>query len=193
MLPTLKYGPDSDDDWANVDTAFLYQAAMTQIITSLEVYYESVFRILSSTLKLSQVEPSVLVRFIRENKLGNELLNAIDAKSALDVRLSDVVPKYFSFQQKDKIKGAMALLGLDPINSYGAEWERTFGNGEDSTLSLRHDSVHGGARGARVLALVVKEDKVVINRIKDAMVLVANVEIQIGERYSGVEALFPEE
>ena len=191
MLPTLKYGPETDDDWAVSDTAFLHQAAITQIVTSLEVYYESVFRNLSSNLKLSQIEPAVLVRFIRENKLSNELLSAIEQKATINVRLSDVVPAYFSFQQKDKIKGTMALVKLDPISSYGAEWERTFGNKEDSTLRLRHAFVHGGTDVERVLRLVLKENKFVTNRIKDAIVLVANLETQIHEKYSRIKALFP--
>jgi hypothetical protein len=191
MLPTLRYGPETDRDWATTDTAFLHQAAIAQIVTSLEVYYELVFRGLSSNLKLSEINPAVLARFIRGNRLGNELLSAIEEKATVNVRLSDVIPWYFSFQQKDRIKDAMALVELDPITSYGAEWERTFGNKEDSTSQLRHAFVHGGTDIVTVIRLLVKEDAFVINRIKDAIVLAANLETQIHEKYPRNKELFP--
>ena len=191
MLPTLKYGPETDDDWAPLDTAFLHQAAIAQIITSLEVYYESVFRVLSSSLNVSKIEPTALVHFIRDNKLANELLSVIDEKGILDVRLSDIVPENFSFQQKDKIKSAMALVRLDPISIYKTEWERTYGDKEDSTLKLRHAFVHGGINYQKLFDTIVKERMLLSTRIKDAIMLVASVESQIRNKYSRVKSLFP--
>ena len=82
-------------------------------------------------------------------------------------------------------------LELDPISSYGAEWERTFGNKEDSTSRLRHAFVHRGTDIETVTRLVVKEDDFVINRIKDAIVLAANLETQIHEKYPRIKGLFP--
>jgi len=159
------------------------------------VYYEIVFRTLSSTLRLSDIDPSLLVRFIRENKLGSELLTAIDKHSIVNAKLSDIVPRYFPLQQKDKIKTAIRLLGLDPIDRHNSEWERTFGNDAKSTLALRHASVHGGQNIERIFNVVDQEGKFpqaafVKNRIKAAIVLAVSLETQLARRYPHVRVLF---
>ena len=65
VLPTLKYGPESDIDWAWIDTRALYRLAINQIITSLELYYESIFKIISGYIKISKIHPKSLVFFIK--------------------------------------------------------------------------------------------------------------------------------
>ncbi len=190
MLPTLKYGPKSDNDWAFTDTAFLHQAAIIQIITSLETYYQNILRTISQNVRLSEVDAVTLGYFIEKNRLMIEFTKTLKNERTLDFHLSELIPEFFPLQQKDKIKIAMNLIGLDPIGPFNKEWERSFGDDQNSTVKLRHAFVHEGIDYDSALKINVAFIK---NRIKDAIVLVCNLEKQISEKYSieQIKDLYP--
>jgi hypothetical protein len=130
MLPTLVYGPESDDDWAVTDSIFLRQAAIAQIITSLETYYQSVLRAIAKSIKTMEVDACALSRFLKKNKLLLEFTGALETQETLDFYLLELIPEFFPLQQKDRIKVAMRLIDLDPVGTCNNEWNRTFGNDE---------------------------------------------------------------
>jgi hypothetical protein len=194
MLPTLKYGPETDEDWAMLDTAFLNQAAIVQIITSLETYYQTVLKKVSRNVKISEIDAIALSKFIKENKLMSEFTKALETKQTLDFYLSELVPEFFPLQQKEKIRIAMNLIGLDPVGSFLKEWERTFGDEKMSTIKLRHTFVHEGISLDRLSDSIIKINMAFIKeRIKDAILLVGFLENQICEKYPAVhfKELYP--
>jgi len=190
MLPTLVYGPDSDDDWTHSDSLFLHQASIIQIITSLESYYQLVFQTLAKALRTSQVDAVALSRFIRGNKLLVEFTNAMESQESLDFCIYRILPKYYTFQEKDKIKLAMTLFGVDPIGRFDQEWANTFGGEENSTANLRHIFVHKGTDFDWQ-----PTKKIIHDKIKDAIVLAAYVDGQVVEKYKKDQYpdLYPED
>jgi hypothetical protein len=180
MLPTLVYGPESDDDWGYSDYLFLNHAAVIQVLTSLESYYHSIFEIITKVLKTSEVNASALSQFIRGNKLLVEFTNALERQHSINFCLCEILPKYYQFQEKDKIKLAMALIDLDPIGRFDQEWARTYGDDPDSTASLRHAFIHNSSYDSYDWT---PERIKLRDRIKDAIVLVTYVDHQITEKY----------
>lgn len=180
MLPTLRYGPETDNDWAVLDSAFLHQAAIIQIITSLEAYYQTILRTIAENTRISQVNAVALSRFMKSNRLMIEFTRALEDNRTLDFYLSELIPQLFTLQQKDKIRTVMQLVDLDPIGSHDQEWARTFGDYEESIVNLRHAFAHRGIDYTKIF----KFDIVFIKeRIKDAIVLVGNLEMQINKKY----------
>lgn len=180
MLPTLVYGPDSDSGWSFKDSFFLKQASIVQIITSLEAYYQDTFEIITKNLTTSEIDAVALSRFLKENRLLTEFTEALQKQKTLHFHVSEIVPKFYPFQDKEKIKLALNLVGLDPIGPYDKEWANTFGDNEDSTVNLRHAFVH---RGCFTNLLGYLNGSFVISRIKDAMVLANFVNDQIIGRF----------
>jgi len=80
QLPTLKYGPESDPDWDVLDSIFLYQASIIQVITSLETFYQDILRTIAKNVKISEVDAVILSRFIKENRLINEFIRALEKR-----------------------------------------------------------------------------------------------------------------
>lgn len=192
IIPTLVYGPHSDDDHSFRDSLLLHGLAITQIITSLETYYADIFLLLTNNIKTSQIEPTILSEFIIKNRLSNDLIRKYGENSNLDFPLSDLISRNFSLQEKDRIKTSFQLFELDPT-LYEMEWVRTFGGLENSTIQQRHRFVHGGINYDNS-SLLGNELLDIKSRIKDAMVLVYCIEKQIRENTSiqKIKGLYPQ-
>ena len=200
VLPTLKYGPESDIDWAWIDTRALYRLAINQIITSLELYYESIFKIISGYIKISKIHPKSLVFFIKIYGLEKKFFKEVEKQNSLDFELSNIIPEFLLFQSGEKIKTAMELINLDPIGQFNKEWEITYGNQENSTVKLRHSFTHKGMGYSTIMRIPISKittpKKVkkqiyaerylgeIKERIKNAIVLVSYLENQIVKKYS---------
>jgi hypothetical protein len=182
IIPTLVYGPDSDDDHSFRDSFLLHGLAIAQIITSLETYYIDIFLLLTNNIKTSQIEPTILSKFVTKNRLSNDLIRKYGENRNMEFPLSDLIPKYFPLQEKDRIKASFQLFELDPT-LYETEWVRTFGDLEDSTIQQRHKFVHSGINYDNS-SLSGNELLDIKARIKDAMVLVYCIEKQIREKTS---------
>lgn len=191
MLPTLVYGPESDNDWAVLDSTFLYQAAIIQVITSLETYYQNILKTISENVRTSEVDAVALSRFIKKNRLITEFTKALENEKTLDFYLSKLIPEFFPLQQRDRIKIAMKLIGLDPVGPFKQEWERIFGDDKNSTVKLRHDFVHSGIDYDKIAKFNITFIK---EKIKDAIVLIGNLERQISKKYpiGRIKELYPE-
>ena len=180
IIPTLVYGPDSDDDYSFRDSLLLHGLAITQIITSLETYYTDIFSILTDSIKTSQINSKILSDFIKKTRLSNEFVHAIGENNNLEFPLSAFIPKYFPLQEKDRIKTSFRLIGLNP-NIYMQEWNRTFGGKENSTVKRRHAFIHGGVDFTH-LSIPIDTVSDIKNRIKDAIVLVYCIEKQLHDQ-----------
>ena len=99
VLPTLVYGPDSYVNWEFSDNLFLHQAAIIQVLTSLESYYQIVFTRIAELLKTSEVDATALSQFIKGNKLLTEFTNALKAKDDRFSYLRDIA-KILSIARK---------------------------------------------------------------------------------------------
>lgn len=192
IIPTLVYGPHSDDDHSFRDFLLLHGLAITQIITSLETYYTDIFLLLTNNIKTSQIEPTILSKFITKNRLSNDFIRRYGENRNMDYPLSDLIPKYFPLQDKDRIKVSFQLFEIDPT-LYEMEWVRTFGALEDSTIQQRHEFVHRGINYDNS-SLPGNELLDIKARIKDAMVLVYCIEKQIRENPSiqRIKGLYPQ-
>jgi len=208
VLPTLKYGPNSDFDWAWRDTNALYKLAICQIITSLEVYYENIFKIVAKYLKISDVDLQNLIKFIETYRLQKELLKAIKRNNTFnDLQLSSILPEFLIFQSGKKIKISMNLINLDPIGPFNKEWEATYGCNKNSTSQIRHSFTHEGMGYAQVIEIPISKIKIpekpitqlfgelylpdIKERIKNAIVLASYLENQVIEKYH-FEDLYPQ-
>jgi hypothetical protein len=176
LLPTLVFGPDSDTDWALTHSLMIRSIAISQIVTSLEVYYSEVFNILANNIKTSQVLPQKLATFIKKTRISNEYLQSITENECMEFPISSFVPKFFPLQEKERIKNALTLFEIDPTKKE-PEWRRTFGSDENSTVSLRHNYIHGGIDYSNLPTINASTD--VKPRIKDAIVLVYCIERQL--------------
>lgn len=191
VLPTLVYGPDSDTDWAYTDSTFLCQAAITQIITSLETYYQNILRTIANIVKITEVDARALSSFLKKNRLLTEFTRALESQETLNFPLLELIPEFFPLQQKDKIKVAMNLIDLDPVGTCHSEWSRTFGNTETSTVKLRHSFVHEGLDYTASARIGLFRENFITERIKDAIVLVCHMEPQLSKKYKEIEELYP--
>jgi hypothetical protein len=187
VLPTLKYGPESDPDYGLEDALFLKQIATIHIITSLEAYYQDILRLVSSQLRAADVNTGALVNFIKTNRLSTEFFQIFREKN-MDFCLLELMPVHFPLQDKDKIRASMQLLGLDPVGQFGKEWNRTYGKDALATVQLRHAFVHKGSDLEK--AIIVSRNSIK-ERIKDAVVLVCNIEEQIVKKYPKMVSLRP--
>ena len=177
MLPTLVYGPNSDRDWGKSDSMFLCGAAINQVITSLEVYYNSLFREITEHIMITDVNPSNLKKFLEKNGLISVFLKTMASHDSLIFPISEILTDTFSLQNKDKIKTAFNLIELNPFLSSEIEWERTFGDHKTTTVKLRHAFVHRGINFNSSL-----NTEIINNRISDAIVLVNCLEKQFSAR-----------
>ena len=208
VLPTLKYGPNSDLDWAWKDTKALYKLAICQIITSLEVYYENIFEIVTKHLKISDVNLQNLIKFIETYQLQKELLRTIKRNNTFnDLQLSSIFPEFLIFQSGKKIKISMNLINLDPVGPFNKEWEATYGHNKNSTSQVRHSFTHGGMGYAQIKKIPISKIKIpekpitqlyresylpeIKERIKNAVVLASYLENQVIEKYH-FEDLYPQ-
>ena len=74
----------------------------------------------------------------------------------------------------------MALININPIGTFDQEWARTFGDNENSTVTLRHKFVHSGTFHSSWQP----NRKEVRDRIKDAIVLANQVDQEIVAKYN---------
>jgi len=153
LLPTLKYGSESDKDTGPVKVLLLQGLMITQIITSLETYYRDIFIIITNSIKTTDVEPIALSHFIRENRFMKEFVQAIENENNLSFTLSKLIPESFPLQQKDKIKVAMELIGLNPALRE-KEWADTFGDHKGSTVKQRHLFIHSGINLGKLSTII---------------------------------------
>lgn len=188
VLPTLIYGPGSDDDWAARDAPALQRLAINQIITSLETYYHDIFEIIAKEIKITELNLVALVDFIKKYGFANKFLNTVKQEKHFNFGLLKVMPQKFSIQSGEKIRNFMNLIDLDPIGPFKKEWERTFGNNKNSTIVLRHSFIHRGIWSSHLLLPKFDFTK---KRIKDGMVLVSYLENQVIKKYS-FEELYPQ-
>lgn len=193
LLPTLKYGPESDDDMGPTNILILRELAIAQIITSLETYYRDIFVIITDNIKISEVEPAALRRFIRKNRLMTEFTQTMESENSLDFNLSKIIPEYFPLQHKEKIKIAMELIGLDPAIRK-TEWAETFGDHQSSTIKQRHSFIHKGI-DLRKLPKILNFFSDTKNMIKNAIVLAHSLETQVHKKYprEKINELYPQE
>lgn len=187
VLPTLRYGPDSDNDWGGRDLVALRKLSIAQIITSLETYYGTIFRIITENMNILDVDLKILVNFIEARRIKNEFLTMIKKKGNFSFSLSEIMSKNFSFQSSKFIEISMNLIDLDPVGKFKKEWIITFGKKENSTVSLRHSYIHEGfpLSGSGLSFEEIKE------RIKNAILLIAFLESQIINKYS-FKDLYPQ-
>lgn len=174
ILPTLVYGPDSDPDYAAIDSSRLSNLALANIITSLESYYEDIFKKLSKLVLISETDSVILNKFLNKFNIRNEYYKGD--------YVHKVLPDYLSFQKKDVIKVSFNLINLNPIHNSNKEWNDTFNKKEDSTIKIRHKSIHEGID----FSFKIIDVEFVHERIKHAIVLVRNLEEQIDDKYPQV-------
>ncbi len=179
VLPTLTYGPNSDNDYETTDLIALRYLAIVNIITSLEGYYENIFTRLSSDILTSELNRSHL-KILRKNRFDLSEINKFE--SLFDYYKHE--SHRFTFQNKETIKSFSKLIGLDPMGNFHKEWEYTFGGIEDSTINIRHKFVHGGMPWD----LSSNDENFIQERIKYALCLVHSMEEQIDPKYK-LEAL----
>lgn len=192
LIPTLNYGPESDTDFIARHGLMIHRIAISQIITSLEVYYSEIFSILTNNIRTSQINPRILSNFIKDTKFSNDFTRAIGEQENFNIPISTFVPDFFPLQNKERIKKSFQLFGLNPA-SYSTEWEHTFGNDVTSTIRLPHEYIHSGINWDHAGILSILMDT--RNRIKDAIVLVCSIEKQIQDLESirDIDALYPRE
>lgn len=164
---------------------------MTQIITSLETYYSDIFSILANNTNASELNSTNLGMFVTKNRLSNEFVCKYSEYARLEFPISLIIPKYFPLQEKNRIKVAFHLFNLNPANNE-PEWNHTFGNGNDSTVQKRHLFVHTGVQ-FNDFSIIENRIEDVKNRIKDAIVLVCDIETQIQSRnkLQNIKDLYP--
>lgn len=188
VLPTLIYGHESDTDWAYRDLGALGRLSINQIVTSLEVYYQDIFEVISEHIKTTEVDLAVLVDVMKKYELKNKFLKIVKEEKSFSFELSKTIPQKTSFQSDEKIKNLMHLIRLDPVGIFKEEWKRTFGNNSNSTISLRHSFVHKGIWSSNSF---LPDFSFIKKRIKDAIVLVSYLENQVVKKYSFKE-LYPQ-
>jgi hypothetical protein len=192
LLPTLKYGPESDDDMGEMNMLILQELAIALIITSFETYYRDIFTTITENIKTSEIEPAVLSRFLKKARLTTEFVQTMESENSLNFKLSKFIPDFFPLQQKEKLKIAMKLIGLNPSNR-NKEWTATFGVHDGSTIKQRHSFIHSGVYPHK-LSKILNFFSDTKNRIKDAIVLVYSLETQIHKQYPSerINELYPQ-
>lgn len=173
LLPTLRYGLESDPDYGAIDYISINKLAIANIVTSLEAYYSDIVIKLSKLIILSDANESALNKFLKKFNCLNDY--------NMDDNICEIFPNYLTFQNKDVIKICANLVNLDPIGNYHREWEETFSkNKEDSTVTVRHNFIHNGIDFS--FNPMINEE-FVQQKIKYALILVRNLEEQINAQY----------
>ncbi len=179
VLPTLKYGPESDQDWAFSDYCFLMQMSVVQMITSLEGYYDNIFSELSKITKISEIDSNKLLKYIQNNRLEKIFIKNIISDLTSEHYFSEVCSISTCFQRKDFIKESMELFNLDPIGNFKENWDRTFSRNTGSTVQVRHKFVHEGLNldlSGKLNMFFIKE------RISDIIILANQIEKQVKKK-----------
>jgi len=192
-LPTLIYGPESDNDWGILDVLFLYQASLVQIITSLDVFYQEIFTRISPSFTLEMVDKKKYLNYIDKLNISKKDKKIRKDTNYAQHRLSEIFPEEAVLQNNKKIIAAMEILQLDPIGKYEDEWKRTFDRNEaSSTIRIRHSAIHSGFDIDDSMASLLDRD-FIINRIKDAILLASHLEVQIVNKFppSKIPELYP--
>lgn len=106
------------------------------LATTIEIYLEDSFRIASKKILLNNLDPSILKKFMNRFKLTSNPSNT---------KLTDILEKRMDFQNKENIKIAYKLLGVDLPNLVGQLWQDILDtNNDGSLMQLRHRIVHNG-------------------------------------------------
>ena len=114
------------------------EATIILVVTALEVYMESVFRIASTNFELNKLNSNDLEKFRKTFRLKIE-------KS--DKLLEDILVNRMTFQNGKICKTAFKLIGKDLQGIDNTLWQNIFDvNKLGSIMNLRHRIVHTGQK-----------------------------------------------
>ena len=114
------------------------EAAMILVITALEVYLESVFRIAATKSELSKLNSKALEKFCKTFRLQI---------SKSDILLKDILVDRMDFQSGRNCKIAFKLIGIDLPGIDNTLWQNIFDvNKLGSIMNLRHRIIHTGQK-----------------------------------------------
>ncbi len=120
----------------NLDFIGKCESIITNLVTSLETYLESVFRTASRKFELNKLKKSDLDDFYHRFNISPKTSN---------IKLNDVLKKRMDFQSKSNVKIAYRLIGIDLPSLVSQLWQEIFDTKRTGSLMrLRHRIVHNG-------------------------------------------------
>ena len=141
------------------------EAVIIFLVTALEVYIESVFRIASKKINLRMLKHRSLKRFIKMFKLK---------KKPSAILLEDILDDRMDFQRKENSKIAYKLIGINLPKIDNALWQNIFDvNRNGSIMGLRHRIIHTGLNVLISYEFTFQEVK---NKVTELIKFISQVE-----------------
>lgn len=124
----------------NLDNVLLSETIIILLMTVVEEFLTSTFKIISNQKTLLDIDEVKLIKFINKMRIKDKYLKVTLKKSHLEIALSEILPNIPSFQQGHRVRLAFSLFDIEfPVELYNKIFI-----GEKCYMKLRHHIVHTG-------------------------------------------------